>query len=139
MAANRVAAAIVPRSTIGTRYGNSASTAKRLQNQWATRPLWTSQCRHSKKKPMQKFSIDSTSIRTSIVDSVLADTVFIDLLMGGFRGAVSHHGGVPENCPLALMGRFPSLMGRFLSLMGRFPKCLNGPFSLLIIPWKTAY
>ena len=51
--------------------------------------------------------------------------------MGPFRGAVFHHGGVPENCPLALMGRFPSLMGRFPPLMGRFPECLNGPFSLL--------
>ena len=28
----------------------------------------------------------------------------IDLLMGLFRGAVSHHGGVPDNSPLALMG-----------------------------------
>ena len=24
-------------------------------------------------------------------------------------------------------------------LMGRFPECLNGPFSLLKIPWKTAH
>ena len=56
--------------------------------------------------------------------------IVIDLLMGLFRGAVFDHGGVPENCPLALMGRFPSfkLMGRFLSLMGLFPECLNGPF-----------
>ena len=54
-------------------------------------------------------------------------SVIIDLLMGLFRGAVFHHGGVPENCPLALMGRFPSSMGPFLTLMGRFPECLNGP------------
>ena len=33
--------------------------------------------------------------------------LLIDLLMGLFRGAVFHHGGVPENCPLALMGVFP--------------------------------
>ena len=46
----------------------------------------------------------------------------IDLLMGLFRGAVFDHGEVQENCPLALMGRFPSLMGRFPSFMGRFPK-----------------
>ena len=59
--------------------------------------------------------------------------------MGLFRGAVFHHGGVPENCPLALMGRFHSLMGRFPTLMGRCPECLNGPFSLLKIPWKTAH
>ena len=62
----------------------------------------------------------------------------MDLLMGLFRGAVFHHDGVPENCPLASMGRCPSLMGRFATLMGRFPECLNGPFSLLKIPWKTA-
>ena len=36
--------------------------------------------------------------------------------------------GVPENSPLTLMGRFPSLMGRFATLMGRFLKIL----------WKTA-
>ena len=58
--------------------------------------------------------------------------------MGLFRGAVFHHGGVHENCPLALiMGRFPSLMGRFPTFMGRFPEGLNGPFSLLKIPLKT--
>ena len=45
-----------------------------------------------------------------------------------FRGAI-HHGGMPENCPLVLMGSFPSLMGRFLTLVGRFPECLHGPFS----------
>ena len=65
--------------------------------------------------------------------------MFIDLLMGLFREAVFDHGGVPENCPLVLMGRFPSLMGRLPSLMGRFPECLNGPFSLLKIHWKTAH
>ena len=70
----------------------------------------------------------------------LAKTLnIIDLLTGLFRGAVFHHGGVPENCPLALVGRFPSLMGRFPTLMGRFPECLNGPFSFLKIPWKTAH
>ena len=55
----------------------------------------------------------------------------IDLLVGFFRGAVFHHGGVPGNCPLTLMGPFPSLMGRCPSLTGRFPECLNGPFSFL--------
>ena len=58
---------------------------------------------------------------------------FIDLLMGLFRGAVCHHGGVPQNCPLVLMGRFPSLMGRFPTLMGRLHECFNGPFS----SWKS--
>ena len=62
---------------------------------------------------------------------------FIDLLMGLFRGAVFHHGGVPENCPLKLMGLFPSLKGRFPTLMVRFPECLSGPFSLLKISWKA--
>ena len=65
--------------------------------------------------------------------------ILIDLLMGLFRGAVFDHGEVQENCPLALMRRFPSLMGRFHSLMGRYPECLNGPFSLLKIVWKTAH
>ena len=50
--------------------------------------------------------------------------------MGLFRGAVFDHGGVPANCLLALMGRFPSLMGRFPSSMARLPERLNGPFSL---------
>ena len=57
---------------------------------------------------------------------------------GPFRGAVFRHGRVPENRPLALMGRFPSLMGRFPTLVSRFPECLDGPFSLLKMPWKTA-
>ena len=62
----------------------------------------------------------------------------IDLLMGPFRGAVFHHGGVPENCPLALTGSFPSLMGCFLTV-GPFPRFRpKGPFSLLKIPCKTA-
>ena len=59
--------------------------------------------------------------------------------MGLFRGADCHHGGVPADSPLALIVRFPSLMGRFPSLMGRFPEYLNGPFSLLKIPWKIAH
>ena len=33
----------------------------------------------------------------------------------------------------------PTLMGRFPPLMGRCPECLNGPFSLLKTPWKTAH
>ena len=47
--------------------------------------------------------------------------VFIDLLMGVFRGAVFHHGGVPENSPLAL-GAFPVLNGPFSDLNGPFPR-----------------
>ena len=49
------------------------------------------------------------------VDSASSLNV-IGLLMGRFRGAVFHHGGVAENSPLALVGRFPPcLMGRFAS------------------------
>ena len=44
--------------------------------------------------------------------------------------------GCPKNCPLALMGRFPSSMCRFPTLMGRFPECLDGPFSLWEILWQ---
>ena len=70
---------------------------------------------------------------------VLEFAMIIDLLMSLFRGAVFRHSGVSENSPLSLMGRFPSLMGRFPTLMGRFPECLNRPFSLSKIPWKTAH
>ena len=60
------------------------------------------------------------------------------LIMGLFRGAVFHLGGVPENSPLALMGRFPSLMGHFPTL-GRFPKGLNGLYSISKTAWKIAH
>ena len=54
-----------------------------------------------------------------------------------FRGAVFHHGRVPENCALALMGRFPSLMGRLLTLMGRFLEfALMGCFPSRKFPGK---
>ena len=65
--------------------------------------------------------------------------LLIDLITGLSRGAVFHYGGVPENSPLVLMGRFPSLIGRFPTLMGRRPEFFNGPFSLLKTPWKTAF
>ena len=42
--------------------------------------------------------------------------------MGLFRGAVFLHGVVPENSPLALMGRLPSLVGRFQPSMDRLPE-----------------
>ena len=80
------------------------------------------------------FSLLATSY--DIPPSLLSQKA---LLMGLFRGAVFHYGGMPENCPLELTGRFPSLMGRFATLMGRLPECLNGPFSLLRMPWKTAH
>ena len=56
--------------------------------------------------------------------------------MGLFRGAVFHHDGVPENCPLVLMGRFHSWMGRFPSLMGVSPNALMGRFPSWKSPWK---
>ena len=73
------------------------------------------------------------------VEPAISSHQIIDLFMGLFRGAVFQHGGVPEDSPLAFMGRFASLMGRFPGLMGRFPEYLNGPFSLPKIPWKTAH
>ena len=39
--------------------------------------------------------------------------------------------------PISVNGAFPFLKGPFSDLNGRFPECLNGPFSLLKIPWKT--
>ena len=41
--------------------------------------------------------------------------------------------------PFSVNGAFASVMRRFTSLMGRSPECLNGPFSLLKVPWKTAH
>ena len=89
-------------------------------------------------KPLSLLCQNEGSMRHQRVICV-SQRKIIDPLMGLFRGAVFHLTGVPENCPLALMGRFPSLMGRFLSLMGRFHKCLNGPFSILKLPHKTAH
>ena len=58
----------------------------------------------------------------------------IDPLMGLFRGAVFHHGGVPENCA---NGAFPPLLnGPFSDLNGPFSDLLTEPFSLLKFPGK---
>ena len=77
------------------------------------------------------------------IDSLL---LIIDLLRGLSEEPFSNMALVHQNSPFALMGRFPSLMGRFPSLMGHsppllgcFPDCLNEPFSLPKIPWKTAH
>ena len=35
-------------------------------------------------------------------EDLCVGSTIIDLLMGLFRGAVFQHGGVPENCPLAI-------------------------------------
>ena len=66
---------------------------------------------------------------------IIAQNILLDLSMGLFRGAVFHHGGVLENSPLALMGRFASLRGHDLTLMAR-SHALMGRSSLLTIPWK---
>ena len=73
--------------------------------------------KESKKKKSKPFC--------TLVVARLSSSKIIDLLMGLPRGTVFHHGGVPENSPLTLMGCFPSLMGRFPTLMGRFPDCLT--------------
>ena len=57
------------------------------------------------------------------LENIPLQTVFVDVLMGLFRGAVFQHGGVPEKSPLTSMGRFPSLTIK------------NGPFSDLDRPF----
>ena len=52
------------------------------------------------------------------------------------EGPFSTTAGCPKNCPLPLVGRFPSLMGSFSTLMGSFPACLNGPFPSWKFPGK---
>ena len=50
-----------------------------------------------------------------------------------WRAPFSTMGGVPENSPLALMGRLPSLMARFPTLHGKQPikkRPLRGSWSL---------
>ena len=64
-------------------------------------------------------------------------TTIIDLSMGFLEGPFSTMAGCPKTAHSPLLGRFPSFMGRFPTLMGRFPKCVNGPFSVLKILWKT--
>ena len=46
----------------------------------------------------------------------------INFLEGPFFSTLT---GVPENSPLASIGRFLYLMGRFPPLMGPFPECLK--------------
>ena len=50
--------------------------------------------------------------------------------------AVFHHGGLPENSPLALMGRFLSLMARFPTLMGVSPNAFMSRFPSRKSPGK---
>ena len=70
--------------------------------------------------PIKHFQAARILKRGCFPDLGSSVPIFIDLLMGLLRGATFHHGGMPQNSPLALMGRFPSLMGRFPTLMGRF-------------------
>ena len=69
--------AIVPLSTIGTRYGNSVSTPYASKTNGATRPQLTRHDRESQRKAdIRKFRNDpASSIRTSIADPVFADPV----------------------------------------------------------------
>ena len=57
-----------------------------------------------------------------VVTGKSREALLIDLLMGLFRGAVFHPGGVPENYQLALMARFPILNGPFSGLNGPPPR-----------------
>ena len=47
------------------------------------------------------------TFQNTICNNFVPNGSVIDLSMGLLRGAVFHHGGVPENCPLALMGVSP--------------------------------
>ena len=69
--------AIVPLSTIGTRYGNSVSTASMPPKPTSKLSLNDSLLQRIKEtKPIRNFSIDpASSIRTSIADPVFADPV----------------------------------------------------------------
>ena len=67
----------------------------------------------------------------------------MDPLMDLFRGVVFHHAGVPESCPLVLMGRFPSLMGDTESVtkLRRQPNylgCWMSNRSKLLWSWNVA-
>ena len=58
-------------STIGTRYGNSVSTAYASKTNGTPRPRLTRHCRNQREKPIRKFSIDpASSIQTSIADPI---------------------------------------------------------------------
>ena len=52
----------------------------------------------------------------------LCPILAIDLFMGLFRGAVFHHGGVPEKKSISLNGAFLLLNGPFSDLNGPFPR-----------------
>ena len=72
--------AIVPLSTIGTRYGNSVSTVWMPPKPTTKLGLnWRATAENQREKPIRNFSIDpASSIRTSIADPVFADPVFRD-------------------------------------------------------------
>ena len=69
--------AIAPLSMIGTRYGNSVSTASMPQKPTSKLSLkWLATAENQREKPIRNFSIDpASSIRTSIADPVFADPV----------------------------------------------------------------
>ena len=75
--------------------------------------------------------------------------IFIDLLMGLFRGAVFRHGGgalkqpikQPTDTPTSTFnGPFSLVNGPFSDLNGAFHRFRpKGPFYVLKIHWKTAH
>ena len=69
--------AIAPLSTIGTRYGNSVSTASMPPKPTSELSLkWLTTAENQGEKPIRNFSIDpASSIRPSIADPVFADPV----------------------------------------------------------------
>ena len=71
-------------------------------------------------KSLAIFSRDEKSPAIAILFLRFSNQKIIDLLIGLLRGAVFHHGGVPKNCPLALMVSL--LNGPFSDLNGPFPR-----------------
>ena len=74
--------AIAPQSTIGTRYGNSVSTASMPPQPTSKLSLkWLAIAENQGEMPIRNFSVDpASSIRTSIADPVFADPVSERLL-----------------------------------------------------------
>ena len=81
---------------------------------------------------VQNVKVCVTNSETITVYRTLLAYV-MDLLMGLFRGAVA------RKQPVGLDGAFHLFNGPFSSLSGPSPECLNGQFSLLKIPWRTAH
>ena len=114
--------AIVPLSTVGTRYGNSVSTpyASKAMGQLGLNWLTTLE-NNQRAKLIRKFSIEpASSIRTSIADPVSVDP---RLLLNSRKTA----GKTPET---------PEKQSKQL-FFGCFG-CFSGCFSA-VLPWPTRY